>query len=646
MLNSTEKLDQLRKLVKIERDEDFKIYQDQFLRSNIDQRKKHGYTWYPIVINSTEIGFGDYLIIEIERTNNLSEPHHFNGGKNVSFFSNAYPDETPLNGTIKSLNKNKMKISLTVDELPDWADDGKLGINLQFDENSYKEMDNALQEVIKAKHTRLAEIRDIIYEGNAPEYSKEKIHFENSKLNTSQQQALEKIVSAKDIAIVHGPPGTGKTTTFIEAIIETLKTEKQVLVCSPSNTAVDVLTEKLAQRNVNVIRIGNPARVSENLLNSTLDAKIMAHEMYKDLKNYRKNAEEFFRMASKYKRNFGFRERQQKQLLYLEARKILGEAKLLEDYILYEQLDKAQVITCTLVGANNRYLKKKHFETVFIDEAAQALEPATWIPISKANRVIMAGDHHQLAPTVKSKNAEAAGLAVTLFEKAVDIPNVSVMLTTQYRMHQDIMQFSNQQFYEGNLVADIKNKMHVLNSDSDNTLLNTPVEFIDTAGSGYNETLNHETMSVSNRDEALILVKHLNLVLQGYIKHNADYNKLSIGIISPYKEQIILLDEILKENIFDKDFLQNIKIKTIDGFQGQERDIIYISMVRSNDKNEIGFLSDTRRMNVALTRAKKKLVVIGDSATLGSHPFYEKFLNYIEKINAYKSVWEYISLET
>lgn len=646
MLNSTEKLEQLRKLVKIERDEDFKIYQDQFLRSNIDQRKKNGYTWYPVVINSTEIGFGDYLIIEVERTTNLSEPHQFNGGKNVSLFSNAYTDETPINGTIKSLNKNKIKISLTVDELPDWADDGKLGINLQFDEHSYKEMDNVLQEVIKAKHNRLAEIRDIIYDGKPPEFSTENYQSENSKLNKSQQQALQKIVSAKDIAIVHGPPGTGKTTTFIEAIIETLKTEKQVLVCSPSNTAVDVLTEKLAQRNVNVIRIGNPARVSENLLNSTLDAKIMAHEMYKDLKAYRKNAEEFFRMASKYKRNFGYNERQQKQLLYLEARKILGEAKLLEDYILYEQLDKAQVITCTLVGATNRYLKKKHFETVFIDEAAQALEPATWIPISKANRVIMAGDHHQLAPTVKSKSAEAAGLAITLFEKAAELPNVSVMLTTQYRMHQDIMQFSNEQFYKGNLIADIQNKMHVLNADSQNTLLNTPVEFIDTAGSGYNETLNHETMSVSNRDEATLLVNHLNLLLQEYIKNNTTYNKLTIGIISPYKEQIILLDEILKETIFDKDFLQNIKIKTIDGFQGQERDIMYISMVRSNNKNEIGFLSDTRRMNVALTRAKKKLVVIGDSATLGGNPFYEKFLNYIEKINAYKSVWEYISIDT
>ena len=636
-----ERLQQLRKLLKIERDEDFAQYKQHFSRNNINHRKENGVTWYPIVITNTEIGLGEYISVDIERTTNHNEPHQFSGGKIASLFSNNNSDAGTLNGTIKVLGPNKIRLSLNIDELPDWCDDGKLGINLLFDETSYKEMDIALEKVMNASNSRLAHLRDVMYEIKPPVFEKidESLHI--TGLNKSQNSAVQKVLAAKDIAIIHGPPGTGKTTTLVQAIRQTLFTEKQVLVCSPSNTAVDLLTEKLHREGITVLRLGNPARISEEVLMNTLDAKVAAHESYKDLKSYRKTAEEYFRMAGKYKRTFGKEEREQRQLFYQEARKILHDARVLEDYIINEQFDKAQVIACTPVVSSGRMMRDKHFTTVFIDEAAQALEPMCWIPISRSNRVIFAGDHFQLPPTVKSKIAEAQGLKETLFERSIKIKNVAVMLNTQYRMHENIMNFSNQKFYEGNLKADISVKETLL--DTQDFLLNTALDFIDTAGCGYNEIINPESLSIANPEEAQLLIKHLKMVLAQHALSKDSSKRISIGIISPYKEQVQYLTAKINEDEELEKFKSQIAIKTVDGFQGQERDIIYISMVRSNDLREIGFLNDIRRMNVALTRAKKKLVVIGDSATIGNHSFYKEFLDYTESIGAYKSAWEFIS---
>src|SRR3989344_2645439 len=466
-----ERLQQLRKLLKIERDEDFAQYKQHFSRNNINHRKQNGVTWYPIVITNTEIGLGEYISIDIERTTNHNEPHQFSGGKVASLFSNNTNESETINGTIKVLGPNKLRLSLNMDELPDWCDDGKLGINLLFDETSYKEMDIALEKVISASNNRLAHLRDVMYEIKPPVFDKvdESLHI--TGLNQSQNSAVQKILSAKDIAIIHGPPGTGKTTTLVQVIRQTLFTEKQVLVCSPSNTAVDLLTEKLHREGITVLRLGNPARISEEVLMNTLDAKVAAHESYKDLKSYRKTAEEYFRMAGKYKRTFGKEEREQRQLFYQEARKILHDARILEDFIISEQFDKAQVIACTPVVSSGRMMRDKQFSTVFIDEAAQALEPMSWIPISRSSRVIFAGDHFQFPPTVKSKKAEELGLKETLFERCMKIENISVMLNTQYRMHEHIMNFSNQKFYEGNLKADISVKETLL--DTQDFLLNT-----------------------------------------------------------------------------------------------------------------------------------------------------------------------------
>ena len=294
-----ERLKLLRQLLKVERDEDFEQYKAHFARNNINYRKEKGVTWYPVIITNTEIGLGEYLSIDIERTTNHNEPHQFSGGKNAALFSNHQPDAKQLNGIIKIINPNKIRLSLSVDELPDWCDEGKLGINLLFDENSYKEMDIALEKVINARHNRLSHLRDVLYGVTPPEFEKENESLQITGLNQSQNNAVRKILAAKDIAIIHGPPGTGKTTTLVQAIRQTLLTEKQILVCSPSNTAVDLLTEKLHREGINVLRLGNPARVSQDVMNNTLDAKVASHESFKDLKNYRKMADEYFRMAGK-----------------------------------------------------------------------------------------------------------------------------------------------------------------------------------------------------------------------------------------------------------------------------------------------------------------------------------------------------------
>ena len=447
------------------------------------------------------------------------------------------------------------------------------------------------------------------------------------------------------MAIIHGPPGTGKTTTIVDAIKLTLQNEKQVLVTAPSNTAVDLLTERLAKKGLKVLRIGNPARMDEDLIHHSLEGQIAEHADYRFLKKLRKDATEFRKMAGKYKRNFGKDEREQRRLLYAEASKALEDAHNLEKYIVDSIINDAQVITATLVGSVNRYIRFRRFSTVFIDEAAQALEPACWIPICKADRVVMAGDHCQLPPTVKSYEAAKAGLAETLFEKIISKQKVDVMLSTQYRMNEMIMNFSNKEFYHDELKAADSVKSHIL-SDKDLSL-SQPFEFIDTAGCGFEEKINPETQSRLNPEEAHLLRKHLKSLLDS-IAHQEPFlfnENFSVGIISPYNAQVAYLQENLLMHPYIVDYQRYIEINSVDGFQGQEREVIYISLVRSNEKGQIGFLSDTRRMNVALTRARKKLVVIGDSATLANHDFYKDFLDYVEKTNSYKSAWEWMNYE-
>jgi predicted DNA helicase len=434
---------------------------------------------------------------------------------------------------------------------------------------------------------------------------------------------------------VHGPPGTGKTTTLVQAVKTLIQRDhQQILVVAPSNTAVDLLSEKLADEGLNVLRVGNPARVSEHLMSLTLDSKMAEHDSMKTIKKLKKQANEFRNMAHKYKRNFGKAEREQRKALFDEAYKIMKEVGNAEQYIIDDLVAKAQVITATLVGANHSTVRTLQYHTVVIDEAGQALEPACWIPILKAKKVILAGDHNQLPPTIKSIEAARGGLSTTLLEKCAGMyPEAVVLLEEQYRMHEMIMGYPSKVFYQDKLKAHISVAGHLLFPGD------SPLVFIDTAGCGFEEK--RDGTSTTNPEEAVFLLKHLSQFVAVLSVHYSVQDFPSVAVISPYRQQIHLLNELLLHAPELQEYRTKISVNTIDSFQGQERDIVYISMTRSNTDGEIGFLSDIRRMNVAMTRARKKLVVIGDSATLSYLKFYADFISYAEKANAYQSAWEF-----
>lgn len=605
-------------------------YLQQTESSSIVERRLLGLVWYPIAIRGTELSRGDYLTVEAERTNYQEVPHQFKSGASAVFFSNHDPKNSRVEGVIGYLNGNRLKITLKTDDLPDWASDGKLGIELLFDNNSYEEIEKALKLAIKlAEQSPKPRLLEVIAGDEKPSFTTvSPVQIEG--LNSRQEEAVARMLAANELAIIHGPPGTGKTTTLIkgiQALIE--KGEEQILVTAPSNTAVDLLTEKLAECGLNVIRIGNPARVSDKLTALTLDAKVNLHPNMKDTRKLKKQSAEYIQMAHKYKRNFGRAEREQRKALFDEAYKIQKEINQIEQFITDDLLSRAQIITATLVGTNHFSIRNRRYKTVVIDEAGQALEPATWIPVLKSDKVILAGDHFQLPPTIKSEEAASKGLEKTLLEKlAQKYPEAVVMLEEQYRMNSLIMNYPSSVFYGGKLKASELVSDHVLFT-GDSALL-----YIDTAGCGFNES--KENSSLSNPEEASFLINQFKEHRQLMPPDS------SVGIISPYREQALLLKKLVNEDETLAAFRGNISINTIDSFQGQERDVIYISMTRSNTDSSIGFLSDIRRMNVAMTRARKKLIVIGDSVTLARLPFYANFIAYTESINAYHSAWEFM----
>jgi ATP-dependent RNA/DNA helicase IGHMBP2 len=624
-------------LLKMEKEEDRKSYERLTKNLSVAERREAGMTWFPIAIKGTELGRGDYLAVEVERTTHQDIMHNLRFGMTAALFSNHDAKTDRVEGTITYISGNRLKINLRTDELPDWSRNGKLGIDAVFDENSYSEMEAALKLA-----TNLSEKKEeghlikILTADKKPTFNSAPFDFSANKLNDAQKLAVEKILSANELAIVHGPPGTGKTTTLVQAIKAIIQHQhKRVLVVAPSNAAVDLLSEKLFREGLNVTRVGNPAKVNEQQMALTLDSKISAHNSAKEIKRLRKQATEYRDMAQKYKRSFGREEREQRNALFAEARNIMKAIEKTEQYIVDDILPKVDVITATLVGANHYSVRQLKYETVVIDEAAQATEPACWIPILKAKKVIMAGDHFQLPPTIKSVQSAQQGLSNTLMEKLVAAhPEAVVLLNEQYRMNESIMKFSSKEFYDGELKAHESVANHVIFPGDE------PLLFIDTAGCGFEEVL--EGTSISNPEEAGFLVKHLSNYINELKAFYQPGNFPSIAVISPYKHQVELLKEIVAAATDLNEVRTAVSVNTIDSFQGQEREVVYISMTRSNADSTIGFLSEVRRMNVAMTRARKKLVVIGDSATLSGFPFYADFISYTQEQNAYKSAWEFI----
>jgi len=628
----------LQELLKLEREEDRRSYEQMTASTTVQQRRANGLSWYPVAIRGTEMSRGEYITVELERTTHRELSHQLRFGVSAMLFSNHDPEHAKVEGLITFQAGNLLKLTLRTDELPEWSGDGKLGVDLLFDDNSYGEMLFALKlaPTIREKKDEGRLIRILLGE-QQPDFNRSLPEYKSGHLNESQRAAVNNILQARDLAIVHGPPGTGKTTTIVEAIkVMIIQEKQQILVVAPSNAAVDLLSEKLSDAGLYVLRVGNPARVSPKQMMLTLDSRMGEHNTMKEIRRLKNKAAEYKNLAHKYKRNFGKAEREQRKALFDEAHRIMKDVGNMEQYIIDDLVAKADVITATLVGSNHYTVRKLRYKTVVIDEAGQALEPAAWIAALKGSKLVMAGDHYQLPPTIKSAEAAKQGLASTLLEKAVALhPDTVSLLEEQYRMNTQIMEYSSRVFYNNRLKAHHSVASHTL-FDGDKPFL-----FIDTAGCGFEEE--REGTSSTNPEEASFLIRHLSSLSDELIQRNINPFP-SAAIIAPYKEQTYLITEQLEQNASLMPYRDRIAVNTVDSFQGQERDIIYISLTRSNPDGIIGFLSDIRRMNVAMTRARKKLVMIGDSATLSRFPFYAELISYAEEQGAYHSAWEFMDV--
>ncbi len=587
---------------------------------DVEKKIQQGVCWFPLSVGRNYYNSLNQYVIELDRTERQEIDHSFEYGKSVRFFTvsdSGTPKCFLFPSTVCYVQENRMVVTLpSVSEYMQISNARNLGVLIGFDETSYKMMFAALREVSTAKGNRLAELRDIFL-GNQPTQKQELFPMRFPWLNTSQERAINKVLEAKEVEIVHGPPGTGKTTTLVEAIYEALHRENQVLVCAQSNMAVDWISEKLVDRGVPVLRIGNPTRVNDKMLSFTYEQKFQSHPDYAELWCIRKAIREI--LSYKGKADKSAWNRNQNRLSGLRSR-----ATELELKIQNELFDEARVVACTLVGAANKVMAGRHFSTLFIDEAAQALEAACWIAIAHANRVIFAGDHQQLPPTIKCPEAAKMGLDKTLMQKIAERkPEVVSLLTVQYRMNQAIMRFSSEWFYQGKLKAapEVENR-GILAWDS-------PIEWVDTTAFDTSESLSSYGVSRLNIKEAELVISQLKQYIGRIGTERMLDERIDFGVISPYKAQVHYLRKLIKSDSFFRPFRKLITIHTVDGFQGQERDVVIISLVRANENGQIGFLQDLRRMNVAITRAKMKLVIIGDADTMDCHRFYKGLYEYV-----------------
>ena len=632
--NAIQLLQQQRLLLQLEYETEKEAYRQQTESIGIGQKVKRGDAWWPLRVGKSYYNSLNQLVVEVHRITDNDIEHNFEFGRPVMFFAFDNASDAKVSairyfrfaGAVSYVDGDRMVVTVP-DNAPliDLQGTEGVGVQLSFDETSYRLMMEALDRAIRGKG-RMGYLRDLFYNKNVkPEtFTFQPIHF--PYLNRTQEEAVNEVLRAKDVAIVHGPPGTGKTTTLVEAIRETLMRESQVLVCAQSNMAVDWISEKLIDRGVNVLRIGNPTRVNDKMLSFTYERRFEGHPDYpqlwalrkaiRDLRSHRKRADEKYHQK-------------------LESLK--SRATELEIRINSELFGEARVIACTLVSAANRLLDGQKYATLFIDEAAQALEAACWIPMRRVSRVVLAGDHCQLPPTVKSIAALKAGLGKTLMERIVEThPEAVTLLKIQYRMNDDIMRFSSNYFYDGQVESAPEVRFRgILDLDTPMTWIDTS-EFSESTEDpelSFKEEFVGESYGRINKNEAMLTLHVLQQYFSKIGKQRLLDERIDVGIISPYRAQVQLLRRMLLKREYFKPFRRLISVNTVDGFQGQERDVIVISLVRSNDEGQIGFLRDLRRMNVAITRARMKVIILGDRQTLTRHPFYRQLWKYITQLN-------------
>lgn len=630
MDNPTLLLQRQRMLLEIEYNHEKEEFRKQTETMGVERKVRRGDAWFPISIGRSYYNSLNQMVVEVMRQPGSDIEHNFEAGRPVCFFTIKNDMGTAgakatkggsklqylsFTATVSYAEQDRMVVALPDSgRIVDLQRQDALGVQLFFDETSYRLMFEALDRVIRARSGRLADLRDIFYaKAPASRYTFDAMRF--PWLNASQEKAVNEVLWAKDVAVVHGPPGTGKTTTLVEAIFETLRRESQVLVCAQSNMAVDWISEKLVDRGINVLRIGNPTRVNDKMLSFTYERRFEAHPDYPQLWSIRKAIRELRQ------------QRKHADSWHQKMDRLKSRATELELRIRSSLFGEARVIASTLTGAANRVLEGEKYSTLFIDEAAQALEAACWIAIRKAGRVILAGDHCQLPPTVKSIMALKGGLGKTLMERIVENkPETVTLLKMQYRMNEQIMKFSSEWFYHG-MVESAPTVSHRGILDYD-----TPMMWIDTAECDGKEEFVGENFGRINRAEAELTLQTLQQYLEKIGKQRILEESIDVGIISPYRAQVQLLRKELRKREFFRPYRHLLTVNTVDGFQGQERDIILISLVRSNDGGDIGFLRDLRRMNVAITRARMKLIILGSSETMTSHPFYKKLYEYVGQL--------------
>lgn len=627
MDNPTLLLQRQRMLLEIEYNHEKEEFRKQTETMGVERKVRRGDAWFPVSIGRSYYNSLNQMVVEVMRQPGSDIEHNFEAGRPVCFFTIKNDMGTAgakatkggsklqylsFTATVSYAEQDRMVVALPDSgRIVDLQRQDALGVQLFFDETSYRLMFEALDRVIRARSGRLADLRDIFYtKAPASRYTFDAMRF--PWLNASQEKAVNEVLWAKDVAVVHGPPGTGKTTTLVEAIFETLRRESQVLVCAQSNMAVDWISEKLVDRGINVLRIGNPTRVNDKMLSFTYERRFEAHPDYPQLWSIRKAIRELRQ------------QRKHADSWHQKMDRLKSRATELELRIRSSLFGEARVIASTLTGAANRVLEGEKYSTLFIDEAAQALEAACWIAIRKAGRVVLAGDHCQLPPTVKSIMALKGGLGKTLMERIVENkPETVTLLKMQYRMNEQIMKFSSEWFYHG-MVESAPTVSHRGILDYD-----TPMMWIDTAECDGKEEFVGENFGRINRAEAELTLQTLQQYLEKIGKQRILEESIDVGIISPYRAQVQLLRKELRKREFFRPYRHLLTVNTVDGFQGQERDIILISLVRSNDGGDIGFLRDLRRMNVAITRARMKLIILGSSETMTSHPFYKKLYEYV-----------------
>ena len=632
-MNAIQALQQQRLLLQLEYQTEKEAYRRQTEQRGLSRLVSRGDAWWPVRMGRSFYNSMNQLCVEVFRTADNDIEHSFEFGRPVVFFRANKTNGTngtnephwsywKFTATVSIVDGDRMVVSVPdTAPLTDLQTAENVGVQLSFDETSYRTMFDALDRVMRSKG-RLGYLRDLFYSRQQAEtFTFAPMQF--PYLNKTQEEAVNKVLRAKDVAIVHGPPGTGKTTTLVEAIYETLRREPQVLVCAQSNMAVDWISEKLVDRGVPVLRIGNPTRVNDKMLSFTYERRFESHPDYELLWAIRKAIRE---LRAHRKRG--------DEKYHQKMERLKDRANELEIRINAQLFGEARVIACTLVGAANRLLDGQKFGTVFIDEAAQALEAACWIPIRRCQRVILAGDHCQLPPTVKSIAALKAGLGKTLMERIVEQkPEVVTLLRMQYRMNEEIMRFSSDWFYGNQVESAPEVKFRSILD------LDVPMEWVEASpdpsegGEKGLEEFVGESFGRINKVEAELTLLTLQQYFERIGKTRVLNERLDVGIISPYRAQVQYLRQLLKKREYFKPFRSLITVNTVDGFQGQERDIIVISLVRSNDEGQIGFLRDLRRMNVAITRARMKLIILGDVATMTRHPFYRQLYKYIQALN-------------